>query len=503
MGIMALSKALIFTMVTKGLALHTFFPKQKYGWKKTNLNLFSFIHCCDIDAPYNPPPPYNTIFHDFAYTGNFIPSVQNMKDAAWNGLEVTDENRHHIIALYDGGIRYTDDKLGEFLSYLQETGLKDTSLIIITSDHGEEFREHGSFLHWKLYFRPNLHVPLIMHIPNYSKKMIRIKELVQSIDILPTILDIVHLPPHSNAQGETLFPLIKRNSNFIGSVWWHILNFFSPDKNTSIAIASTKFRTHQFSIISDCYQLIYNMQSGSIELFDLGNDPLAQNNITSNHETIVEQLLSILNQIKNVLPRFKISSFILDAETGEQLETLGYINGIESTIVDSHNTLKIEHHWLEAEDAHIIVNPFEITTDEDVSQHRFICVPNDSGDQYNPEGTIMATYTVNISQPGVYFLWGRVQARDDKDSSFFVQLDDNLINLWEIEEGEQWHWDEVNDHGIVDPVRFILKSGVHTIKIKLREDGTKLDKMLLTNDADFVPSGEGGMVDNQIYSKGH
>ena len=93
-------------------------------------------------------------------------------------------------------------------------------------------------------------------------------------------------------------------------------------------------------------------------------------------------------------------------------------------------------------------------------------------------------------------MWGRVQARDGGDNSFFVQLDDNLDNMWEVEMGDHWHWDKVNDRDILDPVRFILTSGVHTIKIKLREDGTKLDKLLLTNNVDFVPSGKGVFVEN-------
>ena len=67
-------------------------------------------------------------------------------------------------------LRYTDEKIGEFLSYLRESGLYDQSLIIITSDHGEEFKEHGTFLHNQLYYSPNLHVPLIMRIPELSKK---------------------------------------------------------------------------------------------------------------------------------------------------------------------------------------------------------------------------------------------------------------------------------------------------------------------------------------------
>jgi hypothetical protein len=60
-----------------------------------------------------------------------------------------------------------------------------------------------------------------------------------------------------------------------------------------------------------------------------------------------------------------------------------------------------------------------------------------------------------------------------------------------VETGEDWHWDMVNFRDRSDPVKFILSKGVHRIKIKLREEGTKLDKLCLTNDIDYIPSGEG------------
>ena len=155
--------------------------------------------------------------------------------------------------------------------------------------------------------------------------------------------------------------------------------------------------------------------------------------------------------------------------------------------------------WLEAEHAEEIVSPFEIAADEDAANGSFLYAPNGTGNEYSSGGTVMATYTIRISQPGVYFLWGRVEARDGNDNSFFVQMDDNPDNLWEVEIGDDWHWDRVNDRDIVDPVRFILTRGVHTIRIKLREDGTKLDKLLLTNAIGVIPGGKGEAAEKSGY----
>jgi arylsulfatase A-like enzyme len=313
-------------------------PKAEKWLEENKANpFFLFIHCYDIHDPYAPPPPYDTIFHDFNYTGNFIPSTRNMQAAAWKGKEVNDDDLRHIKALYDGGIGYTDAKIGEFLSYLQEAGLKENTLIIITSDHGEEFREHGSFLHWKLYFRPNLHVPLMMHIPNYPKKEIRIKELVQSIDILPTILDIAQLPPHPEAQGRSLLSLIKRNSTFIRRFWWRLLHPFSNNEKAAFAEhqQSRGKRRQEYSMITDDYQIINSVLPQSVELFHIKDDPLAQINIAMNHEGLVDRFLLQLNKNYSVLPKYKAEIFILDEHTRGQLRALGYMDDTDDNAVCS------------------------------------------------------------------------------------------------------------------------------------------------------------------------
>ena len=284
---------------------------------------FLFIHCYDIHAPYDPPSPYDSMFHDFTYTGDLFPNSETMLAEKWKGLKVNDEDLRHFIALYDGCIRYTDEKIGEFLSYLQDSGLYDQSLIIITSDHGEEFKEHGRLGHQQLYYRPNLQVPLILRIPNYRKKGIRVNGLVQSIDLLPTILEIAGLPPYPNVQGRSLLPLIKRNKNFFNRSLWKVFHPFQKDSHVSFAMEP---REDMYSIITDDYQLLHNLKLNSIKLFNLESDPLAKSNIAKDHDVIVERLLSELKKVYSVMPLHKASTISLDEQTRKQLEALGYID---------------------------------------------------------------------------------------------------------------------------------------------------------------------------------
>jgi hypothetical protein len=159
----------------------------------------------------------------------------------------------------------------------------------------------------------------------------------------------------------------------------------------------------------------------------------------------------------------------------------------------------LENLWFEAESANTVVSPLEIAADEDASNGRFLYAPNGSGSKYSLEGTIMATYNITVPKAGEYVLWGRVWAPSPKDDSFFIQIDDGIENLWEIGINNQWSWDKVNDRGILDPVSFKLTEGAHTIMVKLREDGTQIDKLLLTNQTAFVPVGKGPVAE----IKGH
>ncbi len=301
-------------------------PKVKKWLDENKQNpFFLFIHCYDIHHPYNPPPPYNSMFHDFIYRGNLIPSAKALMNSSKKKL--SNEDVRHLIALYDGGIRYTDEEIGKFLSYLREARLYEQTLIIITSDHGEAFKEHGELLHGQLYYRPNLHVPLIVRIPNYPKKEIRVSELVQSIDLLPTILDIARRPAHPKAQGESLLPLIKRQKNQFNRFLGSILSPFERGSSVAFAEHRSNKQTYRWSIITDDgYQMISSPDSSYSQLFNISTDPLAQNSIAQSHSTILERLGARYKEVYSVAPRYRTSSVDLDEDLSKQLKALGYID---------------------------------------------------------------------------------------------------------------------------------------------------------------------------------
>jgi PKD repeat protein len=152
---------------------------------------------------------------------------------------------------------------------------------------------------------------------------------------------------------------------------------------------------------------------------------------------------------------------------------------------------QIEYIWLEAEDAGILTPDFEIVSDTSASNGKYIQIPEGVGFRAH-DGE--ASYNISINTSGNYTVWGCKIAAKIKDNFFFVQIDDGTEYLWTLALSDNWQWDAVNHWGSggefdpeIDPAVFTLSAGEHTLRILQREDGAKLDKLLITNDMSYVP----------------
>ena len=150
--------------------------------------------------------------------------------------------------------------------------------------------------------------------------------------------------------------------------------------------------------------------------------------------------------------------------------------------------------WIQAESKITSepTSPMEIITDENSNAccDRYIWKTDGSGNSLTePDGE--ANYSISIEESGEYVIWGRVFSPDYGLNSFFVEIDEEGDNIWEIQLSSVWIWNLLKIRFTADPIIFNLSSGSHTLKIKGREDGTKLDKILITNDMDYEPTGEG------------
>jgi arylsulfatase A-like enzyme len=179
------------------------------GERPSDRPFFLFLHLWDVHYDFIPPPPYDRLF-DPDYRGT-ISGVDFMGNPAV-GPAMDPRDRDHLIALYDGEIRFTDAILGEILAALRERGLLENALVAVTADHGEEFFEHGGKGHQKTLFDEVVRVPLILHWPGRLSAGRVVRDQVRAVDLAPSLLAAAGVPAQPAMQGRDILPLAEGGS---------------------------------------------------------------------------------------------------------------------------------------------------------------------------------------------------------------------------------------------------------------------------------------------------
>ncbi|MEM7052018.1 MAG: sulfatase [Acidobacteriota bacterium] len=216
---------------------------------------------------------------------------------------------------YEDGLRYLDAELGRLFQELRRRGLYERMLIVLTSDHGEEFREHGRFLHSQVY-EETVAVPLVVKLPEGRLKGRQIPHVVRLIDLLPTITDLLGLASPPDLQGRSLVPLIENGD-------WDGLPALSQDK----------LRRSRFSLRTRRFKVIHDFQDGHTELFDLLEDPAELEDLSQARPGLTERLRDRLQQeVRDNRRRFNAlpqdtgeEDSQLSPEERERLKSLGYL----------------------------------------------------------------------------------------------------------------------------------------------------------------------------------
>jgi arylsulfatase A-like enzyme len=145
---------------------------------------FLFVHLWDVHYDYLPPREYLEQF-DPGYTGSLDLRDLPRNAAIHSGMPARD--LEHLIAAYDGEIRFTDDVLRDVLAALETNGRLANTLVVITADHGQEFFEHGDKGHQRTLFEEVVRVPLVVRWPGHVAASTLVREPVRLIDVAPTI----------------------------------------------------------------------------------------------------------------------------------------------------------------------------------------------------------------------------------------------------------------------------------------------------------------------------
>jgi arylsulfatase A-like enzyme/Tfp pilus assembly protein PilF len=253
---------------------------------------FLWLHLFDPHDPYTPPEPYRS-----QYPGK----------------------------PYDAEVAYTDSLVGGFLDDLEQRQLLDTSLVVLTADHGEGLGDHGEAFHGYFVYDSTVHVPLILRFPGRVRAGSRIDTVVSHVDIAPTILDLTGQAIPTRLQGRSLLgtlidPAGGRREAPDGEVseptvyaesFYPLLHYgWAPLR----ALRST---THKY------------IEAPSPELFDLAGDPGERRNLASDQQRVSRLMARSLLAMAERLDEGAASSPTadLDEQTLAQLQALGYLAG--------------------------------------------------------------------------------------------------------------------------------------------------------------------------------
>jgi len=282
-------------------------------WLKENTakRFFLFLHTYETHHPYTPEDKYLKLF-ELDYKGKLPKhiSVELIKQINNGEVTLDEEDKKHIINAYDAEIRSMDDSFSKLIKFLKENNLYESTLIIFTSDHGEEFGEHGIWAtHSHSLFNDQLHVPLIIKLPNSRFSARKVDYLVRSIDILPTVLDLLGKKEGGRFEGFSLYPYIKGTT----------------PKKVVFAISQRDmqetFVPSHWSIMTRKWKLYNN------KLYNLFMDPGQLSDVSSSQSDLKKSLeKKALNFIKQKRTKLNSKRVILDEAARKKLKSLGYLD---------------------------------------------------------------------------------------------------------------------------------------------------------------------------------
>jgi arylsulfatase A-like enzyme len=166
---------------------------------------FLFVHLWDVHYDYRPPEGYAEKF-DPGYEGALDASDLPRNPAV--AADMAPRDFQHLLALYDGEIRFTDENLGAILAAIDRHDRLRDALVVVTADHGEEFFEHGGKGHQKTLFEEVVRVPLIVRWPGHLPRAV-VRDPVRLVDLAPTILALAGVADRPSMQGRDVSPLLR------------------------------------------------------------------------------------------------------------------------------------------------------------------------------------------------------------------------------------------------------------------------------------------------------
>jgi arylsulfatase A-like enzyme len=328
---------------------------RDFGRLPDNEPFFFWLHYYDPHMLYAPPPPWRTKFGE-PYAGPYRKSMNYglvSKGYMIYRCDLPERDRQRGVDLYDGEIGFTDQLVGRVLRTLEEAGLKEETIVVFTSDHGESLGEHDFYFdHGDFLYEPSMRIPLIFRLPDGTHAGRRVSRQATLMDLMPTLLEMtgsepIELPA-SGYGGQSLLPEVmgalpaeeptRAAFGESGFCFYPQLNdrlLIKPPPKTAPGqrredslLAATGLEGRLRMVRRDGWKLILTPAPDGddrLELYDLRTDPEELTNLADDEPELTDTLLAELRRWMAADPGQGGTGGELDQAAIDRLKSLGYI----------------------------------------------------------------------------------------------------------------------------------------------------------------------------------
>jgi arylsulfatase A-like enzyme len=286
------------------------------GWlgKVRAKPFFAYLHYREPHAPFNPPDEFKKQFTD--------PNYQGLKDASYERRQQINmgeggsnqAERDYITATYDENLHYGDYEVGRVIAKLKELGVFDNTILVVTSDHGEAFWEHGFQGHNSQLYEESVRIPLVIKLTrNSGIKEKVVNSTVRTIDLYPTLVDLLNLSRRDmRVDGKSFIP------------------YFLSAADDERGVMSQIIEERGYSFKEDGYKFIIHLASRKEELYNLADDPQELKNLVEREPVrahyMRSRIFGWMASNKRIGRWQKTEKATIDDTTRENLKALGYVD---------------------------------------------------------------------------------------------------------------------------------------------------------------------------------
>ena len=280
---------------------------------------FVYLHYIDVHGPYLTTRPWGRP------AGSVAPNLAEF-------ARTSGRMRSLMLDLYDGALQHLDGEIGGLVRALAARGILDRSLLIVTADHGEEFHDHGGFGHGHTLYEELVHVPLIMARTKAFPQTRIVDDVVGQIDLVPTIAELVGVPPPPGLPGRSLVPLVRGVAGPAPSLVMEMDNrgrgpWNAPPGAPEVVYGllvppATKYIASRRTSLDEPGAAAHER----VEIYDLGRDPGEHANLAE-EGVVADELDGSLRGLVRVARGVGHAPGMtpMDAETVRRLRELGYV----------------------------------------------------------------------------------------------------------------------------------------------------------------------------------